>query len=393
MTRTPRADHVGAIGPVTAGRVSASHITRPGACRGGPEPGPAGDSPGHNDLRTIVLGLSWPKPTSTERARSAIEALRRTHAQLSAITDTVPDPGLRAAVAALAGTAGFVLDYWPTALETIAPQAWNTEHEAALTADLAQIALAGVPVLDLLETSARPARPGQPGEDPSGELRLVAARHRRGSREPAQPARAVVPRSQWSAFVAGLAADPHRRRAVVVWGAGLVMLALAAGWYLKYDMHHPGSAAPRPTGVRTNAAASAAVDRPTGPSSSSPVVSASASASQASSATVTSVQLELLGSSAQVPQIVVELLIDTATSGAFQLQATWGRPGAAPTGRETRVLSGATSYYFTLPIPAAALCGGPVAVQAQAGTVTASTTTLAGSCPPSASPSSLARNQ
>ena len=388
MTRVPRIDHAGVIGPAEPGRVSAAHVARTGSL----EPTAADNSSVLAELRTIVVGLSWPKPTSTERARSAIEALGRTYVQLAAIADTLPDAELHAAVAALVGSAGFVLDYWPGTLDAIAPPAWTAEHEAGLTADLAQIALAGVPVLDHLETPTRPAHPGQPEDFPSTRSTL-SARHRRESHESgpaAPPADTAAPRSQWSDFAAGLAADPHRQRAAVVCGAGLVMLALAAGWYLKYDIHHPGSQTPRPTGSGSTATAGEGAHRPRAASSSSPVETVTAATS---SATVTSVQIELLGSSEQVPQIVVELVIDAATSGAFQLQATWGRPGAASSGREIRVLAGATSYDFTLPIPAADLCGGPVVVQAQAGAVSASKSTVAGPCPPSASPSSPARNQ
>jgi len=95
---------------------------------------------------------------------------------------------------------------------------------------------------------------------------------------------------------------------------------------------------------------------------------------------VTSTQIQLLGSSTKVPQIVAEFLIDTTSPSAFELRVTWGRTGQASTGLETRVVSGSTSYDFTLPIPADAVCGGSVTVEASAGTVTASTTTVAGPC-------------
>ena len=164
-----------------------------------------------------------------------------------------------------------------------------------------------------------------------------------------------------------------------MWATGLAALVLAAAWYVKYD--HASSVQ---TPARLQAGGTTANSRRALPQV-APTSNTRTDPAATETAPVTSIQIELLGSSEQVPQIVADFLIDADGIGAFQLRVTWGRTGQVQAGAATRMISGATSYQFTMPIAAVDLCG-QVAVEAAAGSVSASTTTEAGACPASTLP-------
>jgi len=317
-------------------------------------------SDGEQHLRAVVLSLSWPRPERRDLAVCAIEALARTREQLGVAVNTVSDPQLRGAVAGLVSSAGFVLDYWPGALAGIAPQQWSTAHMEALSADLAQIALAGAPVLDRISHLSTRSPAGPAVESATVSHADAAPRH--AFPNVAKRKASATGPARWTTIAAGFAA-----------------LVLAAAWYLRYD-RPTGTQHPAPQQTAGTPVDTAAVAPPVAESSITPTDPAATDA-----APVTSIQIELLGSSAQVPQIVADFLIDAEGTGAFELRVTWGRSGQPQAGAAARVISGATSYQFTMPIPAADLCG-PVAVEAFAGTVSASTTTQAAPCPTSTLP-------
>ena len=334
-------------------------------------------SDGEQHLRAVVLSLSWARPERRDLAVSAVEALASTREQLSAAVSAVSDAQLRTAVAGLVSSAGFVLDYWPGALAGIASEQWSPTHTEALSADLAQIALAGAPVLDRIRhLSARP-QAGPAVE--SAAVSHVCAAPRHGSANAAKRKASATGQARWTAVAARFVGNPARRSVAVMWATGFAALVLSAAWYLRYDLASgtQHSAAGHAGGTPAD---TEAVMPPVARSSKTPTDPAATD-----TAPVTSIQIELLGSSAPVPQIVADFLIDTDSTGAFELRVAWGRTGQQQADTATRVISGATSYQFTMPIAAADLCG-PVSVEAVAGTVSASTTTDAGPCPTSTPP-------
>jgi hypothetical protein len=334
-------------------------------------------SDGEQHLRAVVLSLSWPRPERRDLAAAAIEALTSTRGQLGAVADTVSDPQLRSAVVGLVGSAGFVLDYWPGALAGIAPEQWTPAHTKALSTDLAQIALAGAPVLDRIRHLSAQPPAGPADESTATSSTYEGPRHR--SANAAGRRESAADQARWTSVIEGFAESPARRSVAVMWATGVAALVLAAAWYLRYDLA-TGTQNPAARQAGGTPTATKAVMPPVARSSITPTGPAATE-----SAPVTSIQIQLLGSSTQVPQIVADFLIDADGTGAFQLRVTWGSTGQEPAGAATRVISGATSYQFTMPIAAADLCG-PVAVAAVAGTVSASTTTEAGPCPASTPP-------
>lgn len=115
-----------------------------------------------SELADTLLGLRWPLPRTDHDARAALDQLAQVSGRL---TDLVADPAIGAQapswlgpVQALIAQGGFTLDWWQPLLAE--PDLdWTVNHQAHLSADLAQIAAAGARILDQLLPSGEPAGP------------------------------------------------------------------------------------------------------------------------------------------------------------------------------------------------------------------------------------------
>lgn len=361
------------VAPSAAGvHASAAHTSR-----AAPSPAAAGACE-YDGLREVVSSLSFPVPGEHAAAVAALHALAETRDRLVIVAPTLADPDLREGLGHLVTIAGWVLEAWTGKLAAIEPAGWQEAHAAELRRDLVQIVQAGARILDRIEkVEVAPATGGFVESYAAFDPMPDTARHRRRQ---ARPARPEAGRPQPGRVEA---ADLHGG-VLVLGAAGFTALILAVGWYLAYDTH-PSRPVP---------------GRPATPSASTPTSSAragrlappsagnlrSTSPTGVSPAPVASIQILPLGSSAHVQRVDVELLIDAVDTEGFVLRISWGRSSAAWSGTETRELVGGTTYDFVMPIQVTkALCSGPVVIEASAGTVTTTTSTLAGPCPATSS--------
>ena len=124
-----------------------------------------------SELADTLLGLRWPLPRTDHDARAALDQLAQVSGRL---TELVADPQVQqdapswlGPVQALIAQGGFTLDWWQPLLAE--PELdWTVNHQAHLSADLAQIAAAGARILDQLQPSG-----GAPA--PSPVVRSVAS--------------------------------------------------------------------------------------------------------------------------------------------------------------------------------------------------------------------------
>lgn len=115
-----------------------------------------------SELADTLLGLRWPLPRTDHDARAALDQLAQVSGRL---TRLVAEPQVQqdapawlGPVQALIAQGGFTLDWWQPLLAE--PDLdWTVNHQAHLSADLAQIAAAGARILDQLLPSGESAAP------------------------------------------------------------------------------------------------------------------------------------------------------------------------------------------------------------------------------------------
>lgn len=365
----------------TGGHVAAGHVTRsaPGLATAGLAM-PQISSPFH-DVRAVLLTLAWPHPDTMAAAQRAVEELERTHRQLQdpGSLAAIPDAEVREASERLCAAACWVLGYWTSELDKTGTGGWTREQAAALGEDLTRIARTGAGILNRIE---RLEPGGAPSQVEASYLALVPApRHARGRRDrpgTAVDARAGGSEPSWVGAYVAVAQIPREVHRALVFGGAVAIgaAAIGAGWYVKYDRYHRGSAAPRAVGSFTNpaqaATAGASAAEATGPKT-------SADRAPTVSAEVTSLHMQLLGASAAQPRVEVYLALATTGVGAVTVRLSWVAANRH-SGQVTQVLAGDTAYDYFYPIDAASLCGGAVTVTAAAGGRSTSSPTSAGPC-------------
>ena len=107
-----------------------------------------------SELTDTLLGLRWPLPRTDNDARAALDQLAQVSGRLTALAadQQAAAPAWLGQVQALIAQGGFTLDWWQPLLAE--PDLdWTINHQAHLSADLAQIAAAGARILDTLTPS------------------------------------------------------------------------------------------------------------------------------------------------------------------------------------------------------------------------------------------------
>jgi hypothetical protein len=345
--------------PDAAGHISAGHISR--AARPAPPAALAA-------LDRILHEISYPVPTTRALALEAVQRLAGTRTALLAYTDPAAgiDREMRRAISVLLGRAGFVLTHWTAELAKVTADGFSAAHADELAADLAEIARTGAALCDLITTPSA-APPPAPGLS-------VAARHRRSAPHPPQ-------QSAPGAVGGADRLPPGSRRHIVQAGAITAAAAVVGSvCYVSFDRgrSHSPTAAVMTSGTSSagHGAATSVSSPPRTAARPAPPVTAASAPGQ-----VTSLQIQLLGASADDPRVDGVVYIDTASTAALNLQISYHGTVSGHSAGESATVSGRTSYQFSFTIDASPYCGGGLVVAAVAGGESASQSTSTQPCP------------